>query len=131
MCVRFLDPPVFTLSSLITPTPLSIYVSPLPLDLSTVHCLFQLFFYSGQWINRERKRTDSDHSLRKFGDRERLILRNLVTEEDRDVTEEDLETNEGEEVDLLTTFLDLSGWEVNDKEKEKELSSLLFDKICS
>ena len=54
-----------------------------------------------------------------------------MTEEDRDVTEEDLETNEGEEVDLLTTFLDLSGWEVNDKEKEKELSSLLFDKICS
>ena len=53
------------------------------------------------------------------------------TKEDRDVTEEDLETNEGEEVDLLTTFLDLSGWEVNDKEKEKELSSLLFDKICS
>jgi hypothetical protein len=47
------------------------------------------------------------------------------------VTEEDLETNEGEEVDLLTTLLDLSGWEVNDKEKEKELSSLLFDKDVS
>ena len=28
-------------------------------------------------------------------------------------------TSEGEEVDLLTAFLELVGWEVNDKEKEE------------
>jgi hypothetical protein len=38
------------------------------------------------------------------------------------VTETDLETTEGEEVDLLVTLLDLMDWEVHDKEKEKELT---------
>jgi len=37
------------------------------------------------------------------------------------VTEEDLETTEGEDVDLLTVLLEMVGWEVNDKEKEKGL----------
>ena len=32
-----------------------------------------------------------------------------------------METTEGEEVNLLTMFLELVGWEVNDKEKEKKL----------
>ena len=33
-----------------------------------------------------------------------------------------METTEGEEVDLLAALLELEGWEVNDKEKQKELS---------
>ena len=39
------------------------------------------------------------------------------------VREEDLETNEGEGVDLLAELLDLEGWsQVNDEETEKTLS---------
>jgi hypothetical protein len=38
------------------------------------------------------------------------------------VTEEDLETTEGEDVYLLSRLLELTDWsEVEDKEKEKEL----------
>jgi hypothetical protein len=38
------------------------------------------------------------------------------------VTEEDLETTEGEDVDLLVRLLELTGWsEVDDKEKGEEL----------
>ena len=37
--------------------------------------------------------------------------------------EEDLETNEGEGVDLLAELLELAGWsQVNDEETEKDLS---------
>ena len=39
-----------------------------------------------------------------------------------DVTEEDLGTTEGEDVDLLSRLLELEGWDLNDKEKEKKLS---------
>jgi hypothetical protein len=46
-----------------------------------------------------------------------------------DVTEEDLETTEGKEVDLLATLLELVGWVVNNKERQKELSWLLFHKV--
>ncbi len=38
------------------------------------------------------------------------------------MTEEELETTVGDEVDLLCTFWELVGWEAEDKEKEKELS---------
>ncbi len=39
------------------------------------------------------------------------------------VSEQDLETTEGEGVDLLDKHLDLVGWsQVNDKETEKDLS---------
>jgi hypothetical protein len=39
------------------------------------------------------------------------------------VSEEELETTEGEGVDLLAQLLELVGWsEVNDKETEKDLS---------
>ena len=37
------------------------------------------------------------------------------------MTEEELGTTEGEEVDLLTTLLQLEGLEVEDKEKKKDL----------
>ena len=52
------------------------------------------------------------------------------------VSEEELETTEGEGVDLLTQFLEMVGWsEVNDNESEKDLPSLLswllFDRTRS
>ena len=42
--------------------------------------------------------------------------------EDTDVTEKDLGTTEGEDLDLLSRLLELEGWDLNDKEKEKKLS---------
>ena len=41
--------------------------------------------------------------------------------EDTDVTEKDLGTTEGE-MDLLSRLLELEGWDLNNKEKEKKLS---------
>ena len=46
-----------------------------------------------------------------------------------DVTEEELGTTEGEEVDLLTTLLELEGLEVEDKEKKKDLDWWFVDKL--
>ena len=55
-----------------------------------------------------------------------------VTTTTTHVCEEDLETTEGEGVDLLSQLLELVGWpQVNDKETEKDLSLLLFDKLGS
>ncbi len=42
-----------------------------------------------------------------------------------------METTEGEEVDLRATLSGLKGWEVQNKEKKKQIIALLyFDKLC-
>ena len=47
-----------------------------------------------------------------------------------DVTEEDLETTEGESVDLYDKLFELVGWTVVDKDKENDLTWFLIHKVC-
>ena len=48
------------------------------------------------------------------------VLQTRKRSDSSHVTEEELETTEGEEVDLLTALLEMTDWEVKDQEKEKE-----------